>query len=233
MTTPFAPVLGADIELGNSWTGSDSRTNLEAATRVLRQVGRQWRFCGVGPDEFSGTGAGEWGRHWLLNGGCIYIDMSHVEVCPSETRSARDHAAAVHAMYRIVSICRRRAVERLPEGEDLFVNIHNSDGTLATSWGAHLNVCVSRTLWNDVFRQHRPHVMALLASFVAATVPVFGQGMIVPLKKGARYVTSARAHHVGSLVTLSTTEAFNRGLLNSRDEGHGCDDRARLTAIAP
>ena len=39
-------------------------------------------------------------------------------------------------------------------------------------------------------------------------------------------------HHLGSLVTLATTEAFNRGLLNSRDEPHAGGTTARLHLIA-
>jgi len=54
----------------------------------------------------------------------------------------------------------------------------------------------------------------------------------VPLGRGCRYVTSARAHHLGSLVTLSTTEPYNRGLLNSRDEPHSGEGQARLHLIA-
>src|SRR5262249_5400921 len=100
------------------------------------------------------------------------------------------------------------------------------------SWGSHQNVAISRKLWDALFRDQKPHLTALLASFVAATVPIFGQGMVVPLRDGCRYVTSARAHHLGSLVTLSTTEPFNRGLLNSPDESNAGADRARLHLIA-
>jgi proteasome accessory factor A len=234
MTTPIAPILGADIELGNAWTGRAGRSNLEAAGRVLHQLRRIRPLRGIGPEgEDRRHGAwGEWGRHWLPNGGCIYVDMAHVEVCPPETRSARDHAAAVHAMYRIVRLCRRRAISSLPVGEDLFVNIHNSDGTLSTSWGAHQNVTISRGFWDALFQEQKPHLLALLASFVAAMVPVFGQGMIVPVSGGYGYATSARAHHLGRLVTLSTTEPFKRGLLNRRDEPHARDDQARLHLIA-
>jgi proteasome accessory factor A len=231
---PTVPVLGADIELGNAWTGGTGRSNLEVAGRILRQLDRIHPLRGLGPDnsDWRRSAWGEWGRHWLPNGGCIYVDMSHVEVCPPETLSARDHAAAVHAMYRIVGLCRRRSKRTLPAGEDLFVNIHNSDGTLGTSWGAHQNVNISRRLWDALFNDRKPHLKALLASFVAATVPVFGQGMILPLRSGCRYVASARAHHLGSLVTLSTTEPYNRGLLNSRDEPHARADQARLHLIA-
>jgi len=234
MATPTAPVLGADIELGNAWTGGGQRSNVEAAGRVLRELDRIRAFHGVGPEteDRRSSSWSEWGRHWLPNGGCIYVDMTHIEVCPPETLAARDHAAAVHAMYRIIHICRRRARAALPAGEDLFVNVHNSDGTLTTSWGAHQNVTISRIFWDTLFHQQKPHLMAILASFVAAAVPVFGQGMIVPLPSGCRFATSARAHHLGSLVTLSTTEAFNRGLLNRRDEPHTGDDQARLHLIA-
>jgi proteasome accessory factor A len=227
------PILGADIELGNAWIDAPWRSNLEAASLLLRQVPARRYARGFGPGGGAASGGRlEWGRHWLTNGGCIYVDMAHLELCTPETRSARDHAAAVHAMIQLACSCRRRAVASLPEGQDLFVFVHNSDGTLGTSWGAHQNVAVSRRFWDDLFQHRKPHLMALLASFLAAAVPVFGQGMVVPLKRGCRYATSARAHHLGSLVTLSTVEPFNRGLLNSRDEAHAADDLARLHLIA-
>jgi Pup-ligase protein len=226
------PTLGADIEIGNAWTGNPRKNNLDAAGKVVREVDRMDALQCFGAGVPSVNWHGEWGRRWLVNGGCIYVDMAHVELCTPETAGARDHASAFHAMVRIIRSCRRRAVARLPAGEDLFVNVHVSDGTLATSWGAHQNVAVSRRLWNDIFHSGRPHVMALLASVVAAMVPVFGQGLVVPLDDGCRFATSARAHHLGSLVTLATTEAFNRGLLNSRDEAHAGSRAARLHLIA-
>ncbi|HEV3121539.1 MAG TPA: hypothetical protein VGY53_06535, partial [Isosphaeraceae bacterium] len=106
MTVSILPVLGADIELGNAWTGSAGRTNLEAASRVLRQLKKLGRLRGVDPGGGSFFGSTEWGRNWLVNGGCIYVDMAHIEVCPPETLAARDHTAAVHAMYRIIRMCR-------------------------------------------------------------------------------------------------------------------------------
>lgn len=229
---PVKPVLGADVELGNAWVGDEWHSNLEAARRLLREVFGSRRLRGVGPNDGRGSAAAEWGRHWMTNGGCIYVDMSHLEVCPPETHSARDHAAAMHAMYWMARRCRRRALWRLPSGDDLFVNVHNSDGAPETSWGAHLNINVSRAFWDDLFRHHRPHAMALMAAFVAATVPVFGQGLVWRGKEGARFLTSARAPHLGRLVTLSTTDEFERGLLNSRDESHASAGRARLHLIA-
>jgi proteasome accessory factor A len=225
-------VVGADIELGNCWTTPHgSRSNLEAASRVLQSLGRLRPFHGFCGSAWGST-QGEWGRQWLKNGSCIYCDMSHVECATQEVASARDHAAAVHAAVRIVRSARRRALAALPPRDDLFVNVHTSDGTPETSWGAHLNFMIPRRLWNAVFHHHKPHLMAMLASFMAAAVPVFGQGLVLRSADGCRYMTSARAHHLGSLVTLATTEAFNRGLLNSRDEPHADGEWARLHLIA-
>jgi hypothetical protein len=230
MATP--PILGADIELGNAWTGGGPRSNLDAARLVLNAVRGVGPARGFAPPVPWIDPFGEGGRHWLANGGSIYIDMSHLEVCPPETASARDHAAAFHAMLRLVRAARRRAVASLPEGEDLFVNAHVTDGTLSTSWGAHLDVTTSRPLWHDLLGNRRPHRTALLAAIVAALVPLFGQGAVLPFGGGCRFVTSARAMHLGDIVTLATTEAFRRGLLNSRDEPHAGDDLARLHLIA-
>ena len=194
MNRHIPPILGADIELSNAWIGAPWGSNLEAASLLLRQVGSRRKACGCTPGgEAASSGRLEWGRRWLTNGGCVYVNMAHLELCTPETHSARDHAAAVHAMIQLARSCRRRAVASLSEGQDLFVSVHNSDGTLGTSWGAHQNVTVSRRLWDDLFQQRKPHLMALLASFMAAAVPVFGQGMVVPLKRGCHYATSARA----------------------------------------
>lgn len=223
-------VLGADIELGNSLTGPYPASNLEAATRVLRASIRP-PFLGVFQGGLYAPAAGEGGRHWLPNGGCLYIDMSHLEMCLPETASARNHAAALHAMLRIVRSCRRKALALLATGEDLFVNLHVSDGTAETSWGAHFNVLIERRLFDGLF-DSRPHRLALLASFVAAAVPLFGQGLLLPEGGTCRYVTAARAHHLGELSGLATTIPFRRNLVNCRDEPHASGRLARLHLIA-
>jgi proteasome accessory factor A len=230
-----AKTLGADIELGNTLVGPRWHTNLEAAAKVLRESTRIRAFRGVSLGSAPFSSHGEGGRHWLPNGGCLYIDMSHLEICLPETASARAHAAALHAMLRIVRACRRQALQRLGPEEDLFVNAHLSDGTLETSWGAHLNVLVSQPFWEDL-AHHKPHLLALFASFMAAAVPVFGQGFLKPDDSdgspSCRYVTSARAHHLGELAGLPTTVPFRRNLVNLRDEGHADATRGRLHLIA-
>ncbi len=224
--------IGADIELGNSLTGSAAgRSNLEAASRVLAEVGRIPPLRTFGTPAMRGSLAGEWGRVWMGNGGCLYCDLGHIEHAVAETSRARHHAAAVHAQLRIVRAALRRAQARLPEGEGLFVNTHVTDGSLETSWGAHLNLLVSRRQWDDLLSR-KPHQLALLASFLAAALPVFGQGALLPVGEAVHFLTCARACHIGSLVTLSTTEPFNRGLVNSRDEAHADPALSRLHLIA-
>lgn len=223
-------VVGADIEFGNNWSGCYPRTNLDAALTVIRELPRLRPFSRL--VRRSGLiQIAEQDRHWLRNGSCVYIDMSHLEGAVQETLSARSHTAAVHALYKIVRACLRRAVANAPADMDLTVNVHNSDGDDATSWGAHLNVLVCRQLWNAL-ADCKPHYLALWTSFIAATVPVFGQGLLLRKRNGYRYVTSARAHHLGRLTGLATTQAYDRPLLNTRDEPHADESLARLHIIA-
>ena len=50
----------------------------------------------------TGTGdysSEDWGRKFLAtNGGCVYIDLNHLELCTPEVTSAYDYVAAWHAM---------------------------------------------------------------------------------------------------------------------------------------
>lgn len=50
----------------------------------------------------------DWGRKFLpANGGCVYIDLDHLELCLPEVQSAYDHLASWQAMLRIA----RQALE--------------------------------------------------------------------------------------------------------------------------
>ena len=221
---PVPKWLGNDTELGNTLTG---KSNWQAAALLLAQLEHLSQFRGVP----SAAGSyQESGRHFLPNGSCCYVDLGHLEIAVAETLSSKSHAAAFHAMLRIVRACYRRARRQLPEGQELFVNASSSDSTYETVWGPHLNVAVARELFDSLFDQ-RPHLLASFASFLAATVPVFGQGLVLPLDGGCRYVTSQRAHHIGLLVDPSTTVPFRRPLVNSRDESHADGKVARLHII--
>src|SRR5438445_662902 len=86
----------------------------------------------------SGYNAQDWGRKFLSNGGCVYIDLDHLELCIPEVLSARDHAASSHAMLRQARAALQTANARLPEGKKIVALANNSDGQ-GHSYGSHLN----------------------------------------------------------------------------------------------
>ena len=166
-----------------------------------------------------------WGNY------CFYGDMGHCEFCIPECISCLDHTALVHGAYNIVADMLAKANARLPGNEQLFVAANNSDGTLATSWGGHFNVCVERQLFSSLF-ERKPHMLGFLASYLAAATPIFGQGHILRWRNGrARFTLSSRAHHLGVLVDPSTTIPYRRPLINARDESHSASTIARLHLI--
>lgn len=191
----------------NACDDDDSNGNPSYAAKVFRDYDRSWSIY------------------------CLYGDMGHTEGCLPITISCFDHVAALHGLYNTVAVMRQRAKTKLPAGQDLFVTINNTDGDVRTSYGAHLNVLIQRQLFDDILFR-KPHYLGFAASVLAAVTPIFGQGHVlcVPGKK-PRYVLSQRAHHLGVLVSPSTTTAFRRPLINSRDESHAHKDMARLHLI--
>ncbi|NIA13572.1 MAG: hypothetical protein GWP08_05780, partial [Nitrospiraceae bacterium] len=171
----------------------------------------------------------DYGRHW--GNYCLYGDMGHLEGCTPESRSAYEHTALVHGLYNVVSDLMRRASAKLPEGCEPFVTANNSDGNPGISWGGHINVAADSRLFRWVFKT-KPHVLGMLASFLAAAVNVFGQGFVLRYPNGkAAFVLCSRAHHTRVLVDSSTTIAYKRPLCNSRDENHAHDGISRFHLI--
>jgi hypothetical protein len=194
-----------------------------------------------------GNGAGrvvvnpqDWGRKYLpSNGGCIYIDLDHLELCIPEVVSAYDHVACWHAMLRIARAAMDTANERLPEGKQIQVLVNNSDG-MGNSYGSHLNFLISRRTWDNIFRR-KIHYMLYLAAFQASSIVYTGQGK-VGSENGApnvEFQLSQRADFFERLVGSQTTH--NRPIINSRDEAlcgrsgrcarDAAEERARLHVI--
>jgi hypothetical protein len=98
------------------------------------------------------------------------------------------------------------------------------------SWGTHFNVSVESDLWEDLFDDiRRPARLGFVSSAMAALIPFFGAGYVLPLRSGPRFSLSGRAHHLTRLATLPTTESYSRGLLNTRREPHAQgEDRLHL-----
>lgn len=170
-------------------------------------------------------------RHWSSTGQCYYSDMSKIEVVGSEVLRPRAFAAQCLSLLVAAERARRMAEEAHVAGATFALSAANIDVLdPAISWGSHLNVAVSNELWEDLFVHHRhPARLGYVASAMAAGIAFFGAGYLVPLKDGSTvFSTSARAHHLGYIHTLSTTEAFRRGILNTRREPHGDVDRLHL-----
>lgn len=164
----------------------------------------------------SSYNAQDWGRKFLTNGGCAYIDLDHLELCIPEVLSARDHVAASLAMLRNARAALRTANARLPEGKKLVALVNNSDG-LGNSYGSHLNFLITRSAWKNLF-ERRLHHLLVLAAYQASSIIFTGQGKVGSEnnRSPVHYQISQRADFFEVLLGIQTTA--NRPLINSRDE---------------
>jgi len=158
----------------------------------------------------------DWGRKWLRNGGCTYIDLGHLEACVPETLSAFDHVAAWHAMLRIVRGAQQRAQAKLPDGQTVEVLVNNSDGQ-GNSYGSHTNFLVTRTCWDNIFH-HKLHHMLFLATYLTSSIVFTGTGKVGAEngQPGVNYQLSQRADFDETITGVQTTH--HRPIVNSRDE---------------
>lgn len=167
--------------------------------------------------------AQDWGRRFLpANGGCIYIDLSHLELAMPEVLSAYDHLAMWHAMLRIAQRAHRSANERMPQGFRIEAQVNNTDGHV--SWGGHLNIAITRRAWDNIF-DRRLHYLTFLASFQVSSIVYTGQGKVGShVDPGSGFQLSQRADFFETICAPQTT--YRRPIVNSRDEAL-CGSRAR------
>jgi hypothetical protein len=170
-------------------------------------------------------------RRWPSNGGCTYGDMGHVEVCTPTVLDPFEFARRSLLSVLIAEEARGLAQAAAQENEWYALSTANVDALdPSISFGTHISMTIEQDLWEDFFgRMRRPSRLAMVASGIAAAIPFFGAGYLLPTKDRMIYSLSARAHHINDISTLSTTEAFRRGILNSRREAHGTGfDRLHL-----
>jgi len=193
-------------------------------------------YPAVGGYNTSSYNSQDWGRKYLAeNGGCIYVDLSHLELCIPEVLSARDALAAHHAMLRIARVALDRANEKLEDGESIEVLVNNSD-RLGNSYGSHLNLLVTRRCWDDLFHR-KLHPMLVLAAYQVSSIIFTGQGKVGSENERPHvdYQISQRADFFEVLTGTQTTH--ERPLVNSRDESlcggpmSASSDLARLHCI--
>src|ERR1051325_3291710 len=212
-------LLGADVELGNFVLGRAAYEDSmkEASEAVLAEIGAAAgaRMPALG----SGVAHDDQDRSRTFlrtNGGCAYIDLDHLELCLPEVLSAHDHVACWHAMLRIAGEALDAANVGRPPNRRLKLLANNSDGQ-GHSYGAHLNILMTRAAW-DTLVHRKPHVLAWLAAFQASSLPITGQGK-VGSENGAPWVAyqlSQRADFFETVQGKQTTSF--RPLVNTRDE---------------
>jgi Pup amidohydrolase len=222
---PCVKVLGADFELANALEGEPStgQSVWEASRRLLDEVPGYPRTRTWG-----GTSL-EWGRRFLAgNGGSAYVDSDHLEINLPEHARAADHPAQVHAGLRIAQQARARAMARLPRGGRIHLLATVSDGR--RSWGHHLNVCVTRRLWDDLFTR-KPHLAGFLATHLVTATLYTGQGQVGPGngRPWCDYQLAQRPDFFEEFAGWQTT--YRRPVLNLRDEPHAGRHLARMHVI--
>ncbi len=170
-------------------------------------------------------------RHWTSSGQCYYSDMSHLEFCTAETLDPRKLAAQCLGALQVSEVARQRAEAECDPGTMYALTTANVDIVdPGITWGTHFNVAIESDLWEDLFGEVRsPARLGFVSSAMAALIPFFGAGYVLPLRSGPRLSLSGRAHHLTRLTTLPTTNSYSRGLLNTRREAHAeGEDRLHL-----
>lgn len=212
-------ILGSDVELGNFIDGGEWRSGSgKAASRLLLQELPGIAASAAGGGSSWGAGhAQDRGRRFLPgNGGCAYIDLDHLEVATPETWSAYDYVAHSQAMLRLARGAVHRVNARMPDGYRVRALANCSDGH-GHSYGAHLNVLLTRAAWDDIVRR-KPHVLACLAAFQTSSIVFTGAGKVGSEngRPWADYQLSQRADFLETVLGEQTT--YNRPIVNARDE---------------
>lgn len=246
MTVP--KMGGRDCEL--STTGIDANGQTIDSWRVTREIldnltpalaahqvrvwSRDVRWNrGYGTGRTASAYSSDCLRSWTSGSQCYYSDMGHVECCTALTKYPRQFAAQCVSTLIAAEAARRLTEQQAEPGSSYALTTANADALdPSISFGTHLSISIEKWLWDDLFLEQRhPAIFGFVTSALAAAIPFFGAGYIMPLNDGSVvYSLSARAHHLTKMKTLSTTEAFKRGLLNSRREPHG-KDQERLHLI--
>ncbi len=207
---------------------SESRTSGQACNcgdcRARRA--ESWRSTGwstYGSSANAGHGTydpQDWRRTFLpANGGCVYIDLDHLELCLPEVLSARDHVAAWKAMLRIAARAQAEVNAELPAGQRIHVLANNTDGH-GNSFGSHLDFLITRRAWENIFHRRLQHLL-YLAAYQASSIVFTGQGKVgsdgpASLAAPCNFQISQRVDFVEVLTGVQTT--CNRPIVNSRDE---------------
>ncbi len=221
-------LCGSDIELGNFILGSEHEDTADAASRLLLQeidgIPADRSAAVVGP--LAGASVPlpsafvnpqDQGRKFLpTSGSSAYVDLCHCELATAECRSAYDHVALRHALFRVAQRAQQAANARLPAGQSLQVHVANSDGR-GNAYGSHTSFLVTRRCWENLFERRLHHAL-YLAAFQISSIVFTGAGK-VGSENGAPPVTYQLAQRADFFETLVGTQTtYRRPVVNARDE---------------
>ncbi len=245
-------LIGGDVELGNFILGENEAavmSDFEASKLLLSEVeglprrlsrnygyslnGLSSRFYGGydfgGNNSYGSSTSRDFGRKYLCtNGGCIYIDLNHLELATPEVLSARDYQAVWTAMLRIARQAQIAANENLSPERRIVVLANNSDRQ-GKSYGGHQSFLMTRAAWDDMIRQRMLPSLFNLMAFQVSSIVFTGQGKVGSENGEPKvpFQISQRSDFIETLVSEQTT--FNRPLINTRDEPL-CGPESRLEA---
>src|SRR5438477_307167 len=164
---------------------------------------------------------------FLENGARLYLDTGfHPEYATPECDDVSELVIHDKAGERIVEDLLHQAEKRLRE-DGISGNIllfKNNTDSAGNSYGCHENYLVSR----DVSFQRLAE--ALIPFFVTRQI-VAGAGKVLQTPRGFHYCLSQRAQHICQEISGATTSS--RSIINTRDEPHATQPRARLGHQAP
>ncbi len=234
-------LIGGDLELANFILGdneSPRQSDFEASRLLLSEVdglprrsipghgdwvhGRSSTYYGEyeygSGGIYDGRHSQDCGRRYLpSNGGCIYIDLNHLELATPETLSARDYQAVWMAMLRIAQQAQAAANAELTPGRRIVVLANNSDRQ-GHSYGGHQSFLMSRCAFDDMIHQRMFPSLFNLMAYQASSIVFAGQGKVGSENGWSEvpFQLSQRADFIETLLGEQTT--FNRPLINTRDE---------------
>lgn len=248
-------LIGGDVELGNFIVGqseSPGKTDYQASRLLLSKVDglprrlvptygywdnepgvytdSQHHGYDYGGGDIYGVRSQDWGRKYLdTNGGCIYIDLNHLELATPEVLSARDYQAVWEAMLRIARSAQVAANEELSPDKRIVVLANNSDRQ-NSSYGGHCSFLMNRTTWDDMMQQRMVPGLFYLMAYQVSSIVFTGQGKVGSEngEPAVPFQISQRADFIETLLSENTT--FNRPLVNTRDEPL-CGQKDRLSEV--
>jgi proteasome accessory factor A len=152
---------------------------------------------------------------FVKNGSRVYWDVGHFEVSTCEVTNFMDLVVWEKAGEKILDWVRKVMEGKFVKESDMILAFKNNTAPDGTSYGSHENYCLPRKLdFPDEFvKKLAPHLMT---RFIYT-----GAGDILDDK----YVLSPCAYQTSKMVSSHTMHGT--GVLNTRDEPHGDEERFR------